>query len=188
MPALYIPDIRLETYGRYYLYEIGFLTVAGGLSMAWFQWKLNLWIWCSGVWPMNCFGRTGVTLGALLWGDQDQDQRSEITRIMVDQNNELINFCPEWSHHCIWSTSMWASSLIWASETSLARTRERAAKPWGTLRSCILARLPLLAQIGELARRLLIYRDPSDLGPLILIWVISKEPTLNLHDTRDQQT
>ena len=101
MPALYIPDIRLETYGRYYLYEIGFLTVAGGLSMAWFQWKLNLWIWCSGVWPMNCFGRTGVTLGALLWGDQDQDQRSEITRIMVDQNNELINFCPEWSHHCI---------------------------------------------------------------------------------------
>ena len=34
MPALYIPDIRLETYGRYYLYEIGFLTVAGGLSMA----------------------------------------------------------------------------------------------------------------------------------------------------------
>ena len=90
MPALYIPDIRLETYGRYYLYEIGFLTVAGGLSMAWFQWKLNLWIWCSGVWPMNCFGRTGVTLGALLWGDQDQDQRSEITRIMVDQMNWLI--------------------------------------------------------------------------------------------------
>ena len=33
MPAPYIPDIRLETYGRYYLYEIGFLTVAGGLSM-----------------------------------------------------------------------------------------------------------------------------------------------------------
>ena len=187
MPAPYIPDIRLETYGRYYLYEIGFLTVAGGLSMAWFQWKLNLCIWCSGVWPMNCCGRTGVTLGALLWGWSGSG--SEI-RDHSDhgRSNELINFCPEWSHHCIWSTSLWASSLIWASETSLARTRERAAKPWGTLRSCILARLPLLAQIGELVRRLLIYRDPSDLGPLILIWVISKEPTLNLHDTRDQQT
>ena len=90
MPAPYIPDIRLETYGRYYLSEIGFLTVAGGLSMAWFQWKLNLWIWCSGVWPMNCFGRTGVTLSALLWGEQDQDRRSEITRIMVDQMNWWI--------------------------------------------------------------------------------------------------
>ena len=30
---------------------------------------------------------TGVTLGALLWGDQDQDWRSEIMRIMVDQMN-----------------------------------------------------------------------------------------------------
>ena len=68
------------------------------------------------------------------------------------------------------------------------RTRERAAKPRGALRSRVLARLTLLAQIGELARRLLIYRDPSDLGPLILIRIISKEPALNLHDTRDQQT
>ena len=74
------------------------------------------------------------------------------------------------------------------SETSLARTRERAAKPRGALRSRVLAGLPLLSQTGELARRLLIYLDPSDLGPLILIRIISKEPTLNLHDTRDQQT
>ena len=39
----------LQTWGRYYLYEIGFLTVAGCLCMTRFQWKLSLWIWCSGV-------------------------------------------------------------------------------------------------------------------------------------------
>ena len=43
--------------------------------------------------------------------------------------------------------SLRASSPIWASETSLARTGERAAKPRG-------ARLASLAQIGELDRRL----------------------------------
>ena len=37
MSAPYIPDTRLETHGRYYLYEIGFLTVAGCLCMAGFQ-------------------------------------------------------------------------------------------------------------------------------------------------------
>ena len=46
--------------------------------------------------------------------------------------------------------SLRASSPIWASETSRARTRERAAKP----RGAGLARLASLAQIGELARRL----------------------------------
>ena len=48
MPALYIPDIWLETCGRYYLYDIGFLTVAICLCRARFQWKLNLWkvSWC----------------------------------------------------------------------------------------------------------------------------------------------
>ena len=56
----------LETWGRYYLYEIGFLTVTGCLCMTRFQWKLNLWIWCSGVWPMNCFGRN---LCHLRWAD-----------------------------------------------------------------------------------------------------------------------
>ena len=43
MPAPYIPYNWLETCGRYYLYEVGFLMVAGCLSMARFQWKLNLW-------------------------------------------------------------------------------------------------------------------------------------------------
>ena len=51
-----------------------------------------------------------------------------------------------------------ASSAIWASEASLARTRERAAKRRGgrgkASRSCVLARLSSLAQIGKLARRL----------------------------------
>ena len=48
-----------------------------------------------------------------------------------------------------------ASSPIWASEASLARTRERAVKPRGAEerapRSRVLARL---AQTGELTRRL----------------------------------
>ena len=46
--------------------------------------------------------------------------------------------------------SLWASSPIWASEASLARTCERAAK----LEVPVLARLASLAQIGELARGL----------------------------------
>ena len=50
-------------------------------------------------------------------------------------------------------TSLRASSPIWSREASLARTRERAAKP-RALRSHVLARLASLAQIGELARGL----------------------------------
>ena len=52
--------------------------------------------------------------------------------------------------------SLRASSPIWASEASLAKTRERAAKPRGAEapRSRVFARLASLAQIGELARRL----------------------------------
>ena len=50
--------------------------------------------------------------------------------------------------------SLRASSPIWASDTSLARTRERAAKPRRAPRSRVLARLTSLAQIAELARRL----------------------------------
>ena len=62
----------LETWGRYYLYETGFLTVTGCLGMTRFQWKLNLWLWCSGVWPMNCFGRNRCHLGWVdLWDDKD---------------------------------------------------------------------------------------------------------------------
>ena len=58
------------------------------------------------------------------------------------------------------SSGLRASSPIWASEASLARTCERAAKPRGAEerpsapRLRVLARLTLLAQIGELARRL----------------------------------
>ena len=44
--------------------------------------------------------------------------------------------------------------LAWASEASLARMRQRAAKPRGAPRSRVLVRLASFAQIGELARRL----------------------------------
>ena len=51
-----------------------------------------------------------------------------------------------------WEASLRASYPIWASEASLARTRERAAKLRGAFprlpRSCILARLTSLTQIG----------------------------------------
>ena len=54
--------------------------------------------------------------------------------------------------------SVRASSPIWASEASLARTCERAAKPRGAGASAphsrVLGRLTSLAQIEELARRL----------------------------------
>ena len=54
--------------------------------------------------------------------------------------------------------SLRASSPIWASEASLARTCERAAKPRraeaSPPRSRVLARLTSLAQIGVLACRL----------------------------------
>ena len=50
--------------------------------------------------------------------------------------------------------SLRASSPIWASKASLARTCEQATKTQRAPRSRVLARLTLLAQIGELARRL----------------------------------
>ena len=49
--------------------------------------------------------------------------------------------------------SLRASSPIWVSEVSLARTRERGAPRGFAARSRVLARLASLAQIGELARR-----------------------------------
>ena len=58
---------------------------------------------------------------------------------------KLTNICTTSSP----ADSLRASSHIWASETSLARTRERAARASG-----VLARLVSLAQVGELARRL----------------------------------
>ena len=57
--------------------------------------------------------------------------------------------------------SLRASSPIWASETSLARTR-------------VLAKLASLAQIGELARRLATRRelDPKCASQLFLGWLV----------------
>ena len=53
-------------------------------------------------------------------------------------------------------TSLRASSPIWASEASHVRMRERGAGFAARLR--VLVRLISLAQIGELARRLLAYK------------------------------
>ena len=52
------------------------------------------------------------------------------------------------------TNSLRASSPIWVSEVSLARTRERGAPRGLAARSRVLARLASLAQIEELARRL----------------------------------
>ena len=111
MPAPYIPDTRLETYGRYNLYEIGFLTVSGCLCLTRFQWKLNLWIWCSGVWPMNCFDRNRCHLGWVdLWDDKDLLGSEFPDHLDHGRPNELMNFCPEWSHQFIWSSMIWEIS------------------------------------------------------------------------------
>ena len=111
IPVPYIPDTWLETCGRYYLYEIGFLMVAGCLCMAGFQWKLNLWIWCSGVWLMNCFGRNQCHLGWVdLWDDKDLLGSEVPDHLDHCISNEPMNFCPEWSHQFIWSTMIWVIS------------------------------------------------------------------------------
>ena len=103
MPAPYIPDTRLETCGRYNLYEIGLLTVSGCLCLTRFQWKLNLWIWCSGVWPMNCFDRNRCHLGWVdLWDDKDLLGSEFPDHLDHGRPNEPMNFCPvESSVHLI---------------------------------------------------------------------------------------
>ena len=124
----------LETWGRYYLYEIGFLTVTGCLCVTRFQWKLNLWIWCSGVWPMNCFGRNRCHLGwADLWDDKELLGSEVPDRwIMVDQMNRWI-----------------------------------------------------FVQSGVISSLILIYYDLSDLGSLILIRIVSKNPLLIIYMPRE---
>ena len=113
----------LETWGRYYLYEIGFLTVTGCLCMTRFQWKLNLWIWCSGVWPMNCFDRNRCHLGWVdLWDDKDLLGSEVPDHLDHGRSNEPMNFCPEWSHQFIWSTMIWVISDHLSSFRSSQRT------------------------------------------------------------------
>ena len=88
----------VETWGRYYLYEIGFLTVTGCLCMTRFQWKLNLWIWCSGVWPMNCFDRNRCHLGWVdLWDDKDLLGSEVPDHQDHGRPNEPMNFDLPWS-------------------------------------------------------------------------------------------
>ena len=88
----------LETWGRCYLYETGFLTIAGCLCMTRFQWKLNLWIWCSGVWPMNCFDRNRCHLGWVdLWDDKDLLGSEVPDYLDHGRPNEPMNFDLPWS-------------------------------------------------------------------------------------------
>ena len=113
----------LETWARYYLYEIGFLTVTGCLCTTRFQWKLNLWIWCSGVWPMNCFDRNRCHLGYVdFWDDKDLLGSEFRDHLDHGRSNEPMNFCPEWSHQFIWSTMIWVISEHLSSFRSSQRT------------------------------------------------------------------
>ena len=103
LPPYIISRYLLETWGRCYLYETGFLTIAGCLCMTRFQWKLNLWIWCSGVWPMNCCDRNRCHLGcADLWDDKDLLGSEVPDHLDHGRSNEPMTFCP-----FIWSTMIW---------------------------------------------------------------------------------
>ena len=72
------------------------------------------------------------SMGAFLWDDPDQDQWSDITRILLHQMNWWIltqgRFIGSFD---VLHVSLQASSPIWTSEPSLARTHERAVKLWG---------------------------------------------------------
>ena len=95
-----------------------------------------------------------------------------LTREKVVENfpqlctNSIVFFCSfvavlYWLLFNNYSSSLRASSPIWASEVSSGRTRERAAKPRGTApRFRVCSRVPLACLLftispnGELARRL----------------------------------
>ena len=73
-----------------------------------------------------------------------------VVSFVFSANQKPFVICTRFTslHSCYPQNSLRASSPIWASEVSLARTRERGGF---VARSRVLARL---AQIGELARRL----------------------------------
>ena len=101
-----------------------------------------------------CKGNVAGILGILLMNSETVDicrGDSYLWSVLLDYNNPLIYY--GLLQECVYKDltppqgSLRASSPFSASEASLARTRERAAKR-------VLARLASLAQIGELARRL----------------------------------
>ena len=53
-------------------------------------------------------------LGAFLWDDQDQDQCSKITWIMLYQNDESMDPCPQWIHRLIWCNITQVISDHWS--------------------------------------------------------------------------
>ena len=83
-------------------------------------------------------------------------------------DSDLITSVRNRNDHFRYFLSLRANSPIWASEASLAKTREGAAKPRVASerppRPRVLARLISLTQIGELARRLVLFRCPRPLN------------------------
>ena len=91
--GIQVPQLHPWCLPYTFQYEIGFLTVAGCLCMTRFQWKLNLWIWCSGVWPMNCFDRNRCHLGCVdLWDDKDLLGSEVPEHLDHGRSNEPMNF------------------------------------------------------------------------------------------------
>ena len=93
-------------------------------------------------------------------GSPDQGSRIKdqlkIYQIKYQKRNFHIDF--KCRHVIAYLTSLRASSPIWASEVSLARTRTSPFLGHSQLRrSLVFARLASLAQTGELARRLIQY-------------------------------
>ena len=86
--------------------------------------------------------------------------QSQFTKFSYYTRQFHTRVSPGYSTHARLTNPVWTllaceqALLIWASEASLARTRERGAPRDFAARSRVLARLVSLAQIGELARRL----------------------------------
>ena len=72
---------------------------------------------------LNCFGRNWCHLGCVdLWDDKDLLGSEFPDHLGHGRSNELINFCPEWSHQFIWSTMIWVISDHLSSFGSSQRT------------------------------------------------------------------
>ena len=75
------------------------------ICFSFLQNHIQISIWCAEC--LQLFWATGLSVpgtvlfkSTFLWDDLDQDQWSEISWIMVDQN-EPMNPCPEWIHQFI---------------------------------------------------------------------------------------
>ena len=107
----------------------------------------------------NSFGGGGASLA---WSTKFRSETDLVFRKGSGAEWVLLNNC----------SSLRASSPIWASEASLARTRERAAKPRGAEeRSRFLG--PLLARSRE-ARFPLPNRRPCSQATTVVFWFMDR--------------